>query len=81
MERRATLAPQKRQCEFGSYYPAGTLVKPLPRQAAGRYMASLFFVSLLSFAGASLQLVPHIQQLTIQITRKHLFHITTPLLQ
>jgi len=32
----AALAPQKRQCEFGSYYPAGTFVKPLPRQAAGR---------------------------------------------
>jgi len=31
----AALAPQKRQCELGSYYPAGTLVKPLPRQAAG----------------------------------------------
>jgi len=30
----AALAPQKRQCELGSYYPAGTLVKPLPRQAA-----------------------------------------------
>jgi len=31
----AALAPQKRQCDFGSYYPAGTFVKPLPRQAAG----------------------------------------------
>ena len=31
----AALAPQKRQCEFGSYYPAQTFVKPLPRQAAG----------------------------------------------
>jgi len=30
----AALAPQKRQCEFGSYYPARTLVKPLPRQYA-----------------------------------------------
>ena len=30
----AALAPQKRQCEFGSLYPAGTLVKPPPRQAA-----------------------------------------------
>jgi len=32
----AALAPQKRQCEFGSYYPAGTLVKPQLRQYAGR---------------------------------------------
>jgi len=31
----AALAPQKRQCELGSYYPARTFVKPLPRQAAG----------------------------------------------
>ena len=31
----AALAPQKQQCEFGSYYPARALVKPLPRQAAG----------------------------------------------
>ena len=30
----AALAPQQRQCELGSYYPAGTLVKPLLRQAA-----------------------------------------------
>jgi len=33
----AAVTPQKRQCEFGSYYPAGTLVKPLPRQAAGTF--------------------------------------------
>jgi hypothetical protein len=31
----AALAPQQRQCELGSYYPAGTLVKPPLRQAAG----------------------------------------------
>ena len=31
----AAVAPQKRQCEFGSYYPARTFVKPLPRQYAG----------------------------------------------
>ena len=31
----AALAPQKRQCELGSYYPAATLVKPPLRQAAG----------------------------------------------
>jgi len=31
----AALAPQKRQCELGSYYPARTLVKPPPRKAAG----------------------------------------------
>ena len=36
----AALTPQKRQCEFGSYYPAGTLVKPPPRQAAGTLGAS-----------------------------------------
>ena len=36
----AALAPQKRQCELGSYYPAGTLVKPLPRQADGLLCAS-----------------------------------------
>ena len=30
----AAVAPQKRQCEFGSYYPARTFVKPLPRQYA-----------------------------------------------
>jgi len=41
----AALAPQKRQCEFGSYYPSGTLVKPLPRQAAGTLQASLRTVS------------------------------------
>jgi len=31
----AAVAPQKWQCELGSYYPAGTLVKPPPRKAAG----------------------------------------------
>jgi len=36
----AALAPQKRQCEFGSYYPARTFVKPLPRQAAGTLQTS-----------------------------------------
>ena len=36
----AAVAPQKRQCEFGSYYPARTLVKPLPRQAASPLGAS-----------------------------------------
>ena len=30
----AALAPQKRQCELESYYPAATLVKPPLRQAA-----------------------------------------------
>jgi len=33
--RNGGISPQKRQYELGSYYPAGTLVKPLPRQAAG----------------------------------------------
>ena len=31
----AALAPQKRQWELESYYPAGSLVKPPPRKAAG----------------------------------------------
>ena len=31
----AAVAPQKRQCELGSYYPAGNSVKPPPRKAAG----------------------------------------------
>jgi len=31
----AAVAPQKQQCELGSYYPARTLVKPPPRKAAG----------------------------------------------
>ena len=31
----SAVAPQQRQCELGSYYPAGTLVKPPLRQAAG----------------------------------------------
>ena len=35
----AALAPRKRQCELGSYYPAGTLVKPPLRQAAGTLCA------------------------------------------
>jgi len=30
----AAVAPQKWQCEFVSYYPARTFVKPLPRQYA-----------------------------------------------
>ena len=30
----AAVSPQKRQCELGSYYPAQTFVKPLPRQYA-----------------------------------------------
>ena len=30
----AAITPQKRQCELGSYYPARTFVKPLPRQYA-----------------------------------------------
>ena len=30
----AAVSPQKRQCELGSYYPARTFVKPLPRQYA-----------------------------------------------
>ena len=33
-------SPQKVQCEFGSYYPARTLVKPPLRQAAGRLEAT-----------------------------------------
>ena len=41
----AAVAPQKRQCELGSYYPAGTLVKPLPRQAAGTLQAMREIVS------------------------------------
>ena len=36
----AAVAPQQRQCEFGNYYPAGTLVKPPLRQAAGTLYAS-----------------------------------------
>ena len=36
----AAVAPQKRQCELGSYYPAGALVKPPLRQAAGTLHAS-----------------------------------------
>ena len=32
----AALAPQKQQWELGSYYPAGTLVKPPLRQAQER---------------------------------------------
>jgi len=35
----AAVTLQKRQCEFGSLYPAGTLVNPLPRQAAGTLAA------------------------------------------
>ena len=35
----AALAPQQRQCELGSYYPAGALVKPPLRQAAGTLVA------------------------------------------
>jgi hypothetical protein len=30
----AAVAPQERQCEFRSFYPARTFVKPLPRQYA-----------------------------------------------
>ena len=36
----AAVTPQKQRCEHGSYYPAGTLVKPLPRHAAGLLCAS-----------------------------------------
>jgi len=36
----AAVAPQKRQCEFESSYPAGSLVKPPPRKAAGTLGAS-----------------------------------------
>ena len=35
----AAVTPQKRQCELGSYYPAGSLVKPPPRKAAGTLRA------------------------------------------
>jgi len=31
----AAVAPLKVTCELGSYYPAGSSVKPLPRKAAG----------------------------------------------
>ena len=37
----AAVCPQKRQCEFGSYYPARTFVKPLPRQYATTLPARL----------------------------------------
>ena len=37
----AALTPQKRQCKFGSYYPARTFVKPPPRKAAGTLNAIL----------------------------------------
>ena len=36
----AAVTPQKRQCEIGSYYPAGSSVKPPPRKAAGTLYAS-----------------------------------------
>ena len=36
----AAVSPQKRQCDFGSYYPARTFVKPLPRQYATTLSAS-----------------------------------------
>ena len=36
----AAVTPQERQCEFGSYYPARTFVKPLPRQYATALWAS-----------------------------------------
>ena len=36
----AAVCPQKRQCDFGSYYPALTFVKPLPRQYATTLSAS-----------------------------------------
>ena len=36
----AAVSPQQRQCEFGSYYPARTFVKPLPRQYATTLQAS-----------------------------------------
>ncbi|MCL2651003.1 MAG: hypothetical protein FWD60_08280 [Candidatus Azobacteroides sp.] len=36
----AAVSPQKRQCKFGSYYPARTFVKPLPRQYATTLHAS-----------------------------------------
>jgi len=36
----AAVTPQKRQCELGSYYPAQTFVKPLPRQYATTLHAS-----------------------------------------
>jgi len=36
----AAVSPQKRQCEFGSSYPARTFVKPLPRQYATTLEAS-----------------------------------------
>ena len=36
----AAVCPQKRQYEFGSYYPARTFVKPLPRQYATTLSAS-----------------------------------------
>ncbi|MCL2598029.1 MAG: hypothetical protein FWD66_10370 [Paludibacter sp.] len=35
----AAAIPLERQCEFGSYYPARTFVKPLPRQYAGTLCA------------------------------------------
>ena len=37
----AAVCPQKRQCKFGSYYPARTFVKPLPRQYATTLAASV----------------------------------------
>jgi len=40
----AAVAPRERQCELGSYYHAGTLVKPPLRQAAGTFGAMAAFV-------------------------------------
>jgi len=36
----AAAIPLKRQCDFRSYYPARTFVKPLPRQYATTFCAS-----------------------------------------
>ena len=36
----AAVSPRKWQCDFGSYYPARTFVKPLPRQYATTLHAS-----------------------------------------
>jgi len=35
--RNGGISPQKRQCNFASYYPARTFVKPPLRQALARY--------------------------------------------
>jgi len=74
----AAVAPQKRQCELGSYYPAASAVKPPPRKAAGTLHAGIVLSPLILILRLEVPLSV-IRTTNGQIPHKRLLEVTPPL--